>query len=111
MAHRTPPARTFVVLAVISGSVIAASVLAWVMHLIPFEVFIGVVGLVVVVEAIVILRTVSRVRAEAADRRVAGSESPARADRDPDTDVNTLGASGADELGYDPMAKFRPPND
>ncbi|PFG39214.1 hypothetical protein ATJ97_1712 [Georgenia soli] len=104
----SPLTRTFLVVAVVSGTVISAAVLLWVFDVIPMAAFLGVVVVTFVVEALVILSTVRRTGRVASGPAggVAAPPGPAG------TEVHgasTVREPGVDGVGYDPMERFRPP--
>jgi Flp pilus assembly protein TadB len=94
MQPRLPAQRGLATAAVISGVVISLTVLLWVLDLITMPVFLGVVVVVCVAELAVFFVLLRR-HAERARR----SDEGAPAVRDP----------ALDEVGYDPMERFRGP--
>ncbi len=87
--------RNFVVLATISGVVLCAIVLLWVLEVVPFGVFIGVVAVVAVAQAVVVFLMMRGAR-----RRASGS------DRTPGG-ASPVGPDGPGaRYGYDPMSEL-----
>lgn len=105
----SPLSRTFLVVALVSGTVLSAAVLLWVFDVIPMSAFLGVVVVMFVVEAVVILSAVRRA-GQGAARRPGGVASPPGP-----AGTETHGASSVRRpglpVGYDPMERFRPPED
>ncbi|PYG01121.1 hypothetical protein SAMN05216184_102283 [Georgenia satyanarayanai] len=88
----TVDSRHFVVMATVSGLVLAATVLLWVVDVVPFGVFLGVLVAVAVAQAVVVMLLLrgARERASRADRLPGGA--------------STIGPdSPGARYGYDPM--------
>jgi hypothetical protein len=102
----SPLSRTFLVVALVSGTVLSAAVLLWVFDVIPLTAFLGVVVVLFVVEAVVILSAVRRAGQGAARRSsVTPEPGPAKA-----RGTSTVREPGLG-VGYDPMERFRPPEE
>jgi hypothetical protein len=105
----SPLSRTFLVVALISGTVIAGAVLLWVFDVIPTAAFLGVVVVMFALESLVILFAVRRT-AQGANRRP-GSAGPTSGPAVTEVHgASTLPEPGAGE-GYDPMERYRAPRD
>ncbi|WP_043497077.1 hypothetical protein [Georgenia sp. SUBG003] len=96
--------RTFLVVAVVSGLVIGAAALLWVLEVIPLAVFLGVVVVMFVVESLVVLSAVRKAGRAASGRPVSAPPGPAGAEVH---GASTVHEPGVDGVGYDPMERFR----